>query len=641
MRTGFWPISAILACLGMCWATTALAQIQDDRRFDANRLRPTASRDAIANVVAGSVPTHMGWDAAVWLNYADDPVVLNNGDQRVVSLLEHRMDVHLVGALALWEWMQVGVDIPVSLFQQRSVGAREQWQMQEVATTGLGDISLSPKLAVLSESEHVVDLAVLGRVTFPTAAASNQYFGEASFAGGPEIAVSKSLDALAEGLAVAANLGAWFRQPLQFDNLGLTVGHEFIARLGVEYGLASLTGVPARAALSIEGFTQLVEPFSQRNNGGLEALMSVGYEVSPGIEVFASGGAPLRSAYTVADYRVVAGARIFGRDTDRDDDGIDDRDDACPEATEDRDGYEDLDGCPDRDNDGDGIVDIDDGAPDEPEDDDGFEQGDGVPDPDNDGDGVEDIRDACPMEAEDADQFQDADGCPDPDNDADGVSDTDDACPREAEDVDQFEDDDGCPDADNDGDGIADEDDAAPLEPEDADGFEDADGRPDPDNDGDDVVDRVDNCPMEAGSPENQGCKKEQLVVIKGCKLDISSKVFFDTGKASIQAQSYPVLNNLVSVMQAKEQIKTLRVEGHTDDRGGTAFNKQLSQRRAESVVAYLADKGIDRERLEPVGFGEDQPIESNQTAQGRSANRRVEFIIEDCEESVEGVQAQ
>jgi outer membrane protein OmpA-like peptidoglycan-associated protein len=115
---------------------------------------------------------------------------------------------------------------------------------------------------------------------------------------------------------------------------------------------------------------------------------------------------------------------------DMDGDGILDDVDKCPREPEDKDGFQDADGCPDPDNDNDGIPDVDDKCPNEPEDKDGFQDADGCPDPDNDNDGIPDVDDKCPNEPEDKDGFQDADGCPDPDNDNDGIPDVDDKCPN-------------------------------------------------------------------------------------------------------------------------------------------------------------------------------------------------------------------
>jgi outer membrane protein OmpA-like peptidoglycan-associated protein len=117
--------------------------------------------------------------------------------------------------------------------------------------------------------------------------------------------------------------------------------------------------------------------------------------------------------------------------SDSDKDGVSDKDDKCPREPEDRDGYEDTDGCPDPDNDGDGIKDGEDKCPREAEDHDGFEDNDGCPEKDNDGDNVPDASDKCPNDKEDADGFEDTDGCPDPDDDKDGVLDVEDKCPRE------------------------------------------------------------------------------------------------------------------------------------------------------------------------------------------------------------------
>jgi OmpA-OmpF porin, OOP family len=116
------------------------------------------------------------------------------------------------------------------------------------------------------------------------------------------------------------------------------------------------------------------------------------------------------------------------------------------------------------DRDGDGFTDDVDKCPDDPEDKDGFEDDDGCPDLDNDADGIKDTADKCPNDPEDIDKFEDEDGCPELDNDNDGLADKIDQCPNEAEDKDGFEDDDGCPELDNDKDSFLDKDDKCPLE---------------------------------------------------------------------------------------------------------------------------------------------------------------------------------
>lgn len=132
-----------------------------------------------------------------------------------------------------------------------------------------------------------------------------------------------------------------------------------------------------------------------------------------------------------------------------------------------------------RDTDGDGVTDKTDGCKEIPEDKDGYQDEDGCVDPDNDGDTVLDEADRCQGDKEDIDGFEDADGCSEPDNDKDGVADAADRCPADLEDMDKFEDGDGCLDADNDKDGFLDAQDKAPNEPETFNGFQDKDGAPD------------------------------------------------------------------------------------------------------------------------------------------------------------------
>jgi OOP family OmpA-OmpF porin len=246
---------------------------------------------------------------------------------------------------------------------------------------------------------------------------------------------------------------------------------------------------------------------------------------------------------------------------------------------------------------------------------------------DRDGDGILDKVDKCPNDPEDKDGFKDEDGCPDNDNDNDGIADKVDKCPNDPEDKDGFEDDDGCPDDDNDKDGLADKVDKCPNEAEDKDGFEDDDGCPDDDNDKDGIADKDDKCPLEPGVPPDGCPKKYNLVVVTEKKIELKQTVFFDTNKATIKPVSFPLLNDVAAALRDNPKL-TVEVQGHTDSQGDDAFNKKLSQRRAESVRTYLTGKGVDGSRMVPVGYGEDVPIADNRTAEGRSQNRRVEFVI-------------
>jgi OOP family OmpA-OmpF porin len=282
---------------------------------------------------------------------------------------------------------------------------------------------------------------------------------------------------------------------------------------------------------------------------------------------------------------------------------------------------------------------------------------------DKDGDGYDDAVDKCPENPEDFDSFEDDNGCPDEDNDGDKVLDaaqlvdgqwvSDDKkgeldCRNEAEDVDQFEDEDGCPDPDNDGDAILDGPDECDNDPEDVDNFKDEDGCPEADNDEDKLCDpwvagssqaekyqdqckSTDKCPDQPedydGDQDDDGCP-DLKAQFDGCSVKIKDKVFFKFNKWDIDPRSFELLDDVATVMNQVPEELHFRIEGHTDSKGSNKSNKKLSQRRADSVRTYLIGKGVSPVRLEGVGFGEERPIDSNRTAEGRAANRRVEFNV-------------
>lgn len=128
-------------------------------------------------------------------------------------------------------------------------------------------------------------------------------------------------------------------------------------------------------------------------------------------------------------------------------------------------------------------------------------------------------------------------------------------------------------------------------------------------------------CPPPAPPPDPR---------IQGGKIVIWGKIYFDTDKATIKPISFPVLDDVVDVMQKNPQVGLVEVQGHCDSRGGDEYNMKLSQARSESVLQYLVSKGIEASRLRAVGYGLRKPIADNNTKEGMSQNRRVEFVIID-----------
>jgi len=251
---------------------------------------------------------------------------------------------------------------------------------------------------------------------------------------------------------------------------------------------------------------------------------------------------------------------------DRDGDGIFDDVDRCPNTPEDKDGFQDLDGCPDLDNDADRIL---------------------------------DPQDKCPLEPEDRDKFEDEDGCPEKDNDKDGLLDRVDQCPNEPEDPDGWESLDGCPDPDNDKDGILDVNDLCPFEPETVNGYAD-----------------------------NDGCPDEEQVRVVGDKIVLDDRVHFFVNSAVIRKVSYPLLQRLTKLVTEHPEYKHISVEGHADERGAEDFNRQLSEDRARSVLEFMVKQGVARERLSSQGFGASKPLVDKKNEYAWLLNRRVEFTV-------------
>jgi OOP family OmpA-OmpF porin len=197
------------------------------------------------------------------------------------------------------------------------------------------------------------------------------------------------------------------------------------------------------------------------------------------------------------------------------------------------------------------------------------------------------------------------------DSDGDGVPDERDQCPNTPAGV--AVDASGCP-LDTDGDGVPDYMDECPGTPA---GVEvNASGCP-LDSDGDGVPDYMDQCPNTPAGAE---------VNALGCEADVVLRdVHFEFDSATLTSDAERVLDGVADKLSANENV-SVRLEGHTDSIGSEAYNLDLSQRRAESVKEYLASQGVSPSRMRAIGYGEEQPIATNETAAGRAQNRRVEL---------------
>lgn len=328
-----------------------------------------------------------------------------------------------------------------------------------------------------------------------------------------------------------------------------------------------------------------------------------------------------------------------GCSLDGDMDGVVDRLDLCPTT---RSGASvDTDGCA-LDTDKDGVIDLDDkclntreGAPVD-------SQGCAL---DTDLDGVIDLDDKCPNTREGAPV--DSVGCA-LDTDKDGVIDMDDKCLETPEGAqvnkvgcqgDKDEDGvvdgkDDCPNTmkgasvdtkgcalDTDKDNVIDLLDKCPETPTGV--AVDKDGCP-LDSDGDGVYDYIDQCPrtLKGVQVDAVGCplKKEQDL------SQLQKAINFETGSSKLTPASLPTLDLVVKLLLEFKDV-ALEIQGHTDSKGRYTYNLNLSQRRADAVMDYMLEQGLEVWRLKAKGYGPDLPVADNDTKEGRSKNRRVELV--------------
>jgi outer membrane protein OmpA-like peptidoglycan-associated protein len=120
------------------------------------------------------------------------------------------------------------------------------------------------------------------------------------------------------------------------------------------------------------------------------------------------------------------------------------------------------------------------------------------------------------------------------------------------------------------------------------------------------------------------------LVSLQGGQLRLVRPITFQLTTPTILPASYDLLHEIARVLKLNPQLRRVRVEGHTDGRGASEYNKRVSQQRATAVRDFLVQQGVAASRLEALGVGKDQPIDTNLTEAGRLRNRRIDVVIID-----------
>ncbi|MFH2007308.1 MAG: OmpA family protein [bacterium] len=605
------------------------------------------------------VPEHLGFGIGLMLDYARNPFTIynvdssgNRGDVRT-AVVKDLFVGELYGYLGLFKRLSLGLSMPMALY----MSGTETNDLGEPATGGKlsafawGDVALHVK-AFIYEMKNGLTLGAQLTITAPTGQFSKHFIGDELLTFRPRFI----LEFRHRVFSMAANLGGLFRIKEEgFYGDNFHQGQNFT--YGVGLAVRPAKKVPLRIFAEYFGRSDFT---TRVDRNPMEVGLALGYGLPRGVHLMLGATAGVLAGIGTPDFRVFFGLRWSPSFKDSDGDGVPDERDKCPDQKEDKDGFEDDDGCPDPDNDKDGIPDKLDKCPNQPEDFDKFQDDDGCPDLDNDGDGIPDKQDNCPMHKGPASSK----GCPPDmlDEDGDGIPDTRDKCPKQAEDKDGFEDDDGCPDPDNDKDGIPDEHDKCPNVPEDKDGFEDADGCPDADDDDDGVCDDnptiqallrqgklrgvcigADKCPKSKetinGRKDSDGCPDRgagnvQLSAVagsgyKGRFLTTGVKTWFNGMTTELTGTGQSTLTQLAHMlrMKAYKPLAKIVIMGFAEPQFG-AKAKQITQAWADAARSFLIKQGIAADRLAAVGAGGASPLCKRRSRRCKRKNRRIEFFI-------------
>jgi outer membrane protein OmpA-like peptidoglycan-associated protein len=348
-------------------ARMARAQV---RGFDGERLAPAAGAAGGVFIERPVVPFHLGHGFGLFLHFADDPVVVRQGSTLIGTPLDGSVSSDLLASIGLFDRLELALHLPVRLYYEGDATAAPI-----IASRGVGDLRFVPKLSIVRGGDFAFGwvLGVAVPVTFPTGS-------DLALRGSAGVTVEpRLLFGLYPGrLAIVANAGFRFRR-----NDSFSPGNELTFGLAGTYTLAAGGDMfDLHAEVSggwlpqVDGRALLALPLEAA--GGLIA------RPHPRFSLYGIGGIGISNGLAVPDFRVLAGVRYAfglpgrGGERDSDSDGIVDRDDKCPGESEDRDGFEDGDGCPEADNDRDGIPDDTDECPEDAEEPGG--DGDGCPD---------------------------------------------------------------------------------------------------------------------------------------------------------------------------------------------------------------------------------------------------------------------
>lgn len=531
------------------------------------------------------------------VHYANRPVTFVGDDGDPVPVVSDVLQLSVLAAYSRGP-IRIGADIPVYLF---SAGV-------EGNEAGLGDAALDAKVTVLDRTKFPLGVALTGRISFPTTTV-NASLGDGGFGWELNALVDKKVGPV----LLAANIGTRGLPDRKLSNF--TWSDQFQARLGVGWEVAPGGG------LSLDAGTNLNYANVNAGSTPAEAILGGWGRVADSLVIRGGVGTGITRGFGAPRFRAILGIGYEPRrDKDTDNDGILDSGDACRTEPEDIDGFEDLDGCPDPTRVTVRLVDET-----------GKEvMGRWTLDGDVDANGKGGESAALPGGTYDLQAF--AEGyvelskqvvIPDAASHELAVTVYDDVQPTYLKVV-----------------------------------INDEDGKPIPKATWSVVGDTVRRQPTDErveiqpgtftirASADGYRMSEQEVAVEMGAtgqlvfalaeartvltqgRIEIKDSIYFETAKAVIKAESHSLLDEVAEVLVAHPELTKIRIEGHTDSRGGAAYNLQLSQDRAASVMAYLVDKGVEADRLDSAGFGESKPLVKGENEAAWEKNRRVDFFV-------------
>jgi hypothetical protein len=613
-------LSRAALCAGLL--TTLESKASPIPSLDLRGFQASTDPKASLYIEPASTPGHLQWNAGAWASYAYRSIELEDASGHVVSVpVRHQLSLDYVASLGLTDRLALGFVLPTVAYQSGSSNVAQYIAgASALPKAAIGDLAFTAKALLVPRGDMGgFALAALARVSVPTGS-DTSYISESAAVG--ELRVLGELSLVA--LTLRATAGMRVRGAEQ-SYAGADFGHDLPWGVGLSF-MPQVFGIDPsghfQGTVEAHGAVALTPKFGSKAQSPALLGASVRYGVG---DVFLTLGAelPLSDAIGAPRVRGVLGFMYAPRVIDTDQDGVPDDKDECVELAEDRDHFEDGDGCPDFDNDDDGVPDDQDKCPALKEDQDGFQDEDGCPDLDNDQDGLPDTQDKCPLEPGPRDGKDP--GCPQKDRDLDGIPDRSDRCPAGPEDRDTFQDEDGCPDPDNDQDGSPDAEDDCPK----AAGAERSEaklnGCPNPDKDGDTYDDARDACVDQPedfdGEADTDGCPEPAggaaLARIEaqgnGLALLLAQPVLF-AADGSVEPKSEAVLRAIAAALNQRPTAVVM-VGVRPATAGGEA--EQAALNRSFAVVEALRHYTHRSESAETIAWEAVEKVPTAKTGTG------------------------